>query len=147
MLGPLGRGKGLLNCMQKPPIPQEEAKRNIPFAIIMTILTCGIYDLYWNAQQMKTLNAFLRRNEFSFGKWLIFSLLTCGIYHVFYEYRMSQAIIELQKKLGRHVDPNLPLLAILLSLFGLSIVMDAIHQNEINEIFDHFESPPKSIQP
>ena len=36
-------------------VPREEAVRNIVVSLILTILTCGLYDLYWNAKQMKTM--------------------------------------------------------------------------------------------
>ena len=40
-------------------VPREEAVRSIVLSLILTILTCGLYDLYWNAKQMKTMNGLL----------------------------------------------------------------------------------------
>ena len=45
-------------------------------------------------------------------------------------------IIEIQKKFHMQVDENLPLTSLILTLCGLSLVVDAIHQNEINKVYN-----------
>ena len=117
-------------------VPREEAVRNIVVSLILTIVTCGLYDLYWNAKQMKTMNGLLDRDELSFWTWFLVSIITCGIFHMYYEYKMGLALIEIQEKYDMRVDNNLPLISLLLSIFGLSIVVDAIHQNEINKAYE-----------
>ena len=117
-------------------ISREEAVRSIIAGLILTIITCGLYDLYWNAKQMKTINGLLGREELSFWTWLLVSLITCGIFHLYYEYKMGVALIEIQEKYELRVDNNLHIISLLLSLFGFSIVVDAIHQNEINKVYE-----------
>ena len=95
-----------------------------------------LYDLYWNAKQMKAFNGLLGRDEFSFWHWLFLSALTCGIFHLYYEYRMGIGLVEIQEKYGMRVDKNLPLISLLLSIFGFSIVVDAIQQYEINKLYE-----------
>jgi len=119
-------------------VPREEAVRNIVVSLILTILTCGIYDLYWNAKQMKTMNGLLEREELSFWTWLLVSIITCGVFHLYYEYKMGLALVEIQEKYDMRVDNHLPILSLLLSVFGFSIVVDAIHQNEINKAYEKF---------
>ena len=117
-------------------VPREEAVRNIVVSLILTILTCGIYDLYWNAKQMKTMNGLLEREELFFWTWLLISIITCGLFHLYYEYKMGLALVEIQEKYDMRVDTNLPLISLGLSIFGFSFVVDAIHQNEINKVYE-----------
>ena len=117
-------------------VPRQEAVRNIVVSLILTVLTCGLYDLYWNAKQMKTMNGLLEREELSFWTWLLVSLITCGLFHLYYEYKMGLALVEIQKKYDMRIDSNLPIISLFLSVFGFSIVVDAIHQNEINKTYE-----------
>ena len=48
---------------------------NIGVSILLTLLTVGIYGLYWQYKQMKTLNAWLGTNEYSFWRWFFLSIL------------------------------------------------------------------------
>ena len=117
-------------------VPREDAVRNIVVSLLLTIITCWLYNIYWNAKEMKTFNGLLERDEFSFWTWLIVSILTCGLFHVYYEYKMGVALIEIQEKYGLRIDNNLSLISLILTLFGLSIVVDAIQQNEINKVYE-----------
>jgi Domain of unknown function (DUF4234) len=109
---------------------------NIPLYLILTILTCGIFNLYWNYRQMEACNALLNRREFNFWTWLLLTILTCGIYHIFYQYKMGAAIVELQHLLNRDLFDKLPIISVLVTIIGFSIVVDCIHQHEINKIND-----------
>jgi len=115
------------------------SERNIHYAsvaayLIFTIITCGIFNLYWNYRQMDACNELLGRDEFSFGMWILFSILTCGIYHFFYQYKMGLAINEIQRDRGLLVSEGLPALSVLAAIFGVGVVADCIHQIEINKI-------------
>jgi hypothetical protein len=107
---------------------------NIPVYLILTLITCGLFNLYWNYRQMEACNYLLKRSEFNFVHWLLFSILTCGIYHIYYQYKMGAAIVEIQKNADRLLFDSLPILSCLVTVFGLSIVVDCIHQHEINKI-------------
>ena len=109
---------------------------NIALYLILTILTCGIFNLYWNYRQMEACNLLLKRREFSFWIWLLFTILTCGIYHIFYQYKMGAAIVEIQRLMNRELFDKLPLLSVIVTIIGFSIVVDCIHQNEINKIYE-----------
>lgn len=114
----------------------QKSKYNlsIPVYLILTLITCGIFNLYWNYMQMEACNYLLKRQDFKFVYWILFSILTCGIYHIFYQYKMGAAITEIQKNNNKIIFDSLPILSCLLTLFGLSIVADCIHQYEINKI-------------
>ena len=107
---------------------------SIPLYLILTLLTFGIFNLYWNYLQMQACNGLLNRVEFRFGYWILFTLLTCGIYHIFYQYKMGTAIVELQRNYGAAVFDALPVISVIVTVLGLSIVVDCIHQHEINKL-------------
>ena len=118
-----------------PPISRHEAVVGIGFGIILSIITCGFYLLLWQARQFKVLNAWLGRQEFSFWAWFFLGMITCGIYMIYYEYKMANGILEIQQKLGRSENSQLPILCLVLSVFGFSIVSMAIQQEEINNLY------------
>lgn len=120
--------------------PQNESfeKSNydlsIPVYLILTLITCGLFNLYWNYKQMEACNYLLKRRDFKFSHWILFSILTCGIYHIFYQYKMGSAIVEIQRISNKAVFDSLPVVSCLVTIFGLSVVVDCIHQHEINKI-------------
>ena len=117
------------------PAGQEHQQTiSIPLYLVFAILTCGLFNLYWNYRQIGACNDLLRRNEFSFWGWLLLSLITCGIYHVFYQYKMGAAIVEIERNYDAIVFDKLPLVSLFATIFGLSIVVDCIHQDELNKV-------------
>ncbi|MBN2280439.1 MAG: DUF4234 domain-containing protein [Candidatus Marinimicrobia bacterium] len=107
---------------------------NIPLYIVLTIFTCGLFNLYWNYRQMETCNYMLKREEFTFLSWILLSIITCGIYHVYYQYKMASAIVEIQYQRNAMPTPNLPILSAILTAFVLSFIVDLIHQSELNKL-------------
>jgi hypothetical protein len=107
---------------------------SIPTYLILTIVTCGLWNLIWNYKQQAACNELLGREEFKFATWLILSIVTCGLYFIYYQYKMGEVITEIQEAKGLRVNTNLPMVSLVLSLVGLSIVADVVHQSEINKI-------------
>ncbi len=107
---------------------------SIPLYLILTLVTCGFYNLYWNYRQMEACNELLRREEFNFPVWLLLTLVTCGIYHLYYQYKMGAAINEIQEHRGLLVTDGLPLLSVIAAVLGAGVVADCIHQHELNKI-------------
>ncbi len=118
------------------PYLPSDGVRSIVVDIILTLVTCGIWGLYWQYKQMETLNAWLRRNDFSFALWFLLSLVTCSIFAIYYEYKMAQGINEIQETNSLRVSSDLPLICVLLSVFGLGIASLAIQQSEINKFYN-----------
>ncbi len=118
------------------PYPEYDAVRSILAGILLSLITCGIYGLYWQYKQMETLNAWLKRDEYSFWQWFFFYLLTCGIYGIYYEYRMASGINEVQENNKLRVDTSLPATCVLLAIFGVGIASLAIQQHHINKFYN-----------
>ncbi len=117
------------------PLPSEQVTSNIVTDVIFSFITCGIYNLFWNARQFRGLNAFLGQERFKFWPWLLLSIVTCGIYHIYTEYMIGNAIVEIQRGLNRTVSSGLPTICVLVSIFGFTIAADAIQQAEINQLY------------
>ncbi len=121
-----------MNSSDTQPIAREFAEENIAACIILSIVTCGIYALIWYHHRFRTVNAWLGRSEFNFWPWFFLTLVTCGIYAIYIEYKFANAIVTIQRNNGFEVSENLPMIVLLLSIFGLALVAHAIEQSEIN---------------
>jgi Domain of unknown function (DUF4234) len=108
----------------------SEHVRNIVLDIVLVLVTCHLWTLYVQHRQMVAVNAMLRENKYSWGLWFILSLITCGIYHIYHEYRKSSDIDRVLK-----VQSNEPVINILLTIFGLTVVADALQQAQINRFY------------
>ena len=107
--------------------------RQIALDIVLTIVTCGLFNLYVQYTQIQAINDMLREEKYSFLNWFLLSIVTCGLYHIYHEYRKGTDISMIVQ--GQSKDLNIICLA--LTLFGLSIVADAIQQGEINKYYGH----------
>jgi hypothetical protein len=103
--------------------------------ILVTLVTCGIYGLYWQYKQMATLNAWLKRDEYSFWLWFLLSIITCGIFGIYYEYKMANGINKVQADNDLVFDSNLPIICVLLAIFGIGVASLAIQQHQINRLY------------
>ncbi len=107
---------------------------SIGLYLLLTLVTFGLFNLYWNYRQMQACNDLLGRREFGYWSWLLLTLVTCGIYHLFYQYKMGAAINEIQSHQGLPVTEGLPVLSVVAAVLGVGVVADCIHQYEINRI-------------
>lgn len=108
--------------------PASEHIRNIAFDLVVAIITCWIFNIYVQHRQMKALNAMLKQEKYSFWSWFLLTLITCGLYHIYHEYRKMSDLVVVTKTPG----DSEPVICIVLSIFGLAIVADAIMQSHIN---------------
>lgn len=118
------------------PYPESEGKRSLVVGILLSIITCGIYGLYWQYKQMATLNAWMSRNEYSFWLWFFLSIITCGIFGIYYEYKMANGINTVQADNDLVFDSSLPVICVLLAIFGFGIASLAVQQYQINRLYE-----------
>jgi hypothetical protein len=107
-------------------------QRSVAMVIILTLITCGIYGLYWMYAITEELSHATNDPNFSGAKALIFLLLTCGIYVFFWYYVVGQKIAEMQRQHNMLIKDN-GVLYIVLAIFVLGIISDAIIQAEMNK--------------
>jgi len=80
------------------------------------------------------MNQLLGREEFKFVPWFLLSFVTCGLFHIYYEYKMGAELYSWLKANGREANQNLPVMGLVLSCFGLTIIADAVYQHEFNKL-------------
>lgn len=109
-------------------------KREIVKCIIFTIITCGIYGLYWFIKLTDDTNTLAGETNGTDGvKALIFTLITCGIYGYYWAYKQGVKIDSVKAAKGQPTG-NLAVIYLILQVFGLGIVAYAMMQNEINNL-------------
>ena len=113
-------------------------KRSIPLAIVFTLVTVGLYAIYWIYTLTEDAHAAAgERTTASGGMVILFSVITCGIYSFYWLYKMGETIIMAKQRRGMTVDTNLPIIYLVLALFGFGIISYALMQNSLNEIVDY----------
>ena len=109
-------------------------RRNVALDLVLTILMCGLWNLVVQYDQIKTLNLIYREEKYNIWKLSAFTLLTCGIYFIYFEYLKSVDFNKIHQP-GKPDDSD-AVIAVVLSLFGLNFIYDAILQTKINEYID-----------
>lgn len=107
-------------------------QRNIALCIILSIVTCGIYGLYWIYTMTEDTNHLMGDpNATSGGIVILLSIVTCGIYMWFWMYKKGEQLDQIKSSRGVP-SSNSGVLYLILSIVGLSIVSYALIQNELN---------------
>ncbi|MCL1788184.1 MAG: DUF4234 domain-containing protein [Defluviitaleaceae bacterium] len=120
-------------------------RRSVGTAIVLTIITCGIYALYWD---YKLWDSLYRANKMpsTAGTDVVLSLITCGIYYIYMHYKAGKL------EASAHTLYGLPpkddsILYLILTIFGLGIVSVAILQSNINnnlvDVVNNAYAPPQ----
>ena len=112
-------------------------KRNVALSIIYTIITFGIYGIFWQFEIAKESNA-LSKNDEGFCPALVvfFTIITCGIYGVYWGYKVGKKHNLFYETHGEQ-DKDYNVIYLLLLLFNylmpiLSLICYAIMQAKIN---------------
>lgn len=108
-------------------------KREIVVAILLTVLTCGIYGIYWFVKLTDESNAASGSDAASGALAIVYTLITCGIYTIYWNYKMGQKMHEAGKRYGVEIVDN-SVLYLILSLFGLGIVNYCLIQSDLNRL-------------
>ena len=107
--------------------------RNIALCIVFSIITFGIYALYWFVCLTNDANQESGQTDAtSGGVALLLTIVTCNIYGWFWAYKMGEKIDAIKTKNGQPAG-NSSILFLLLQLCGLGIVSYAIMQDTINK--------------
>lgn len=106
-------------------------KRSIPVAIILSIVTCGLYMLYWMAQVNDGVNMLSGRQGTSGGMVVLLGIVTCGIYTIYWFYQMGKAVEQIHVKRGEMYG-SAQIIYLVLGILGLGIIPVALMQDEIN---------------
>lgn len=102
-------------------------RRSVALCIVLTLITCGLYGLYWMYRLNNELNQTAGVWPYtSGGLVVILHLITCGIYGIYWNYRMGQNVSRLTG------DNYSAIVFLVFSLFGFSIISMALMQDTLN---------------
>ena len=103
-------------------------RKSIALCIVLSLITCGLYSLYWMYCLAEDVNTITGRVDASGGMVLLLSIVTCGIYGLYWLYKCGDAMDRLRGGGG-----YLGILYLLLGLLGFGIISFALLQSNRNE--------------
>lgn len=109
-------------------------ERNIVTCILLSLVTCGIYGLYWFYTLTEDTNKISGEPNPTNGVMaIILTLVTCGVYSWYWMYKRGQYIDNYHAMRGRPATSN-AVIYLVLAIFELGIVSYCMMQNELNQI-------------
>lgn len=109
-------------------------ERDIVVSVILSLVTCGIYAIFWFIQLTDDAKEYSGDEQMqSGGLAFLFTLITCGIYGIYWAYKMGKMIESAQGSNNLTAKDN-SILYLVLQLFGLGIINYCLMQNDLNEI-------------
>ena len=105
--------------------------RSVGMSIFLSIITCGLYGIYWFICLTNEINELSGEYSPTGGVAFLLSIITCGIYTFIWSYNMGKRMHAAQLRAGVHTSDN-SILYIILNIFGLVIVTYALLQSDIN---------------
>ena len=107
--------------------------RNIVTQIILSLVTCGLYGIYWLITLQDDSNLIADEDNTTSGVTVfLLSLITCGIYEFFWFYKMGQKMYKAGQKHGKSISDN-SIIYLVLPFFGLSLVSYCLIQSDLNK--------------
>lgn len=71
-------------------------RRNLFLCILFSIITCGIYVIYWYIVLTNDTNKLAQSKTASGGLAFLFTLITCGIYGIYWHYKLGKKVGEIE---------------------------------------------------
>lgn len=114
--------------------PGQVPERSIVLYIILSIVTCGIFGIYWFYCLVTDLNtAAGTPNDTNGVTVILLTLVTCGIYGLFWMYKAGEKVSMIKRRLGEPDGGNDGILYLVLQLLGFGIVSYCLIQSELNK--------------
>lgn len=108
-------------------------QRSIGICILLSIVTCGIYGLYWFVVLTDELNQESgETNATGGGMSLLLTIVTCNIYGWYWAYKQGEKVDKV-KTMNGQPSSNSGILYVILQFLGLGIIAYALMQDTINK--------------
>ena len=109
-------------------------KRNVALCVILTIITCGIYGLYWMAQINNCVNELADPpKKTGGGVAVLLTIVTLGIYGFYWVYKMGGLLDAALAKRSMPTQ-NRSVIYLILQVIGLGFVGWILMQSTINSM-------------
>ena len=119
--------------------------RSPGLTLLLILLTCGIYYLYFIYVVSQETQEFLEEPDTSPGLELLLCLLTCGLYNIYWDYKMGKRIAEMCVRVGLPPTDN-AVLYLVLDLIGaggfasLGLLNPLLQQDSLNRVWQAAEN-------
>ena len=114
--------------------------RSPGLTLLLILLTCGIYYLYFIYVVSRETQEFLDEPDTSPGLELLLCLLTCGLYNIYWDYKMGKRIAQMCVRVGLPPTDN-AVLYLVLDLIGaggfasLGLLNPLLQQESLNRVW------------
>lgn len=106
-------------------------EKNIVLYVVLSIVTCGIFGLYWFVTLTDDTNAIADEEGTSGVVALVLTIVTCGIYGLYWAFKCGEKIDKAHQNRGES-SSNGGVLYLILYIFG-GVIAYALIQNEVNK--------------
>lgn len=107
-------------------------ERNIVVYLLLTLITCGIFGIYWMVVILKDI-ATTSGEDINPWMVILLSIITCGIYGIYFSYQMGKYMVKAGENNNVKIEDN-SILYLILTIFGFGIVTYCLVQNDLNTI-------------
>lgn len=110
-------------------------EKSIGLCVVLSLVTCGIYGIYWLYTIARDLNDLCESQNQEKGAEpglvVVLGIVTCGIYSLYYLWKAGKMVSSLTRSNGQHPSDD-SIVLMVLSLLQLSLVSYCILQSHIN---------------
>jgi hypothetical protein len=107
--------------------------------IILTVVTCGLYGLYWYYRTSEDIQDAAGVRDVSPGMEVALILVTCGLYTIYWWYKYGTLLVDLERVRGVTVRDNTVLLTLLSAAAfwagPFDLINMAIMQGDLNDLW------------
>jgi hypothetical protein len=108
--------------------------------LLLTLITCGIYYLFWVYQTSKDVDDFLGETDIPPIAHVLLFIISGTLYGFFWDYWIAQKLIKMQRRVGVPEKDNTVLYLALDILgagpvAGLGIVVPLLQQSDLNAVY------------
>lgn len=114
----------------------QSKKKSILMVILLTIITCGIYSLFWLYQTTQDLTEYSEDYRLTPGMSVLLTIITCGLYQIYWWYRIADIFMSAQQRAKMPRLSDNKILFVVLSLFNFDFINMAILQGDMNQMWE-----------
>ena len=109
--------------------------RDIAVAVILTIVTCGIYNIYWFIKMVDDVNRVSNdQSAYSGGVTWLLTFVTASIYGWYWFYQAAKKMRYAKQVRNMPTEENTEILYLVLAIFGFGIVDMCLIQSDLNKM-------------
>ncbi len=135
-----------------PAMDASEIEPRSPAVVLLaSILTCGLYQVYWYYRMYEELEALTGSTPTgnTYLLDLLLVVITCTLYGVWVDYKLSMQLVEAMRERGLQPPQDNPTMVVLLDVAAYvtgwltNLVSTAVHQDLLNRMLAAGHAGPR----